>query len=62
MSQPLRTGAHSTIWSVCSRNGRGTRTPETTYIATDAMIVGRYDNFLHVSCTYPKKKEAHPNR
>ena len=36
------------------KNGKGTRTPEITYIATDAMIVGRYDNFLHVSCTYPR--------
>ena len=37
-------------------------TPEITYIATDAMIVGRYDNFLHVSCTYPYPKRRAGNR
>ena len=58
LSPFARTGASSKIWSVCSQNGRGTRTPETTYIATDAMIVGRYDNFLHVSCTYPVREAA----
>ena len=32
--------------SMFSKNGKGTRTPEITYIETDAMIVGRYDNFF----------------